>query len=225
MKKLAIALIALALFACGVLVGRYQTFPFRFISDTAMWATGNKGFDYYSDRKTLIETSERTAAVVMLGDSITAQCDWPLLLPGVDVINHGINSDKTAGIKARTELTMRAMPKLVFLMIGVNDISHATSPADVYVDYQAILAAITPSAKVVAQSILPTSDEVWNAKIANTNKHIADSCAAFPGCEFVDLTATILPKRHTTDGLHLSTLGCQSWANRIAPIIARVLTH
>ena len=68
MKKLAIALIALALFACGVLVGWYQTFPFRFISDTAMWATGNKGFDYYSDRKTLIETSERTAAVVMLGD-------------------------------------------------------------------------------------------------------------------------------------------------------------
>src|SRR5688500_9932639 len=102
MKKLAIALTALALFAYGVLVGRYQTFPFRFISDTAMWATGNKGFDYYSDRKTLIETSQRTAAVVML-------------------------------------------------------------------------------------------------------------CAAFPGCEFFDLTATILPTRHTTDGLHLSTLGCQSW--------------
>ena len=68
--------------------------------------------------------------VVMLGDSITEGADWPALLPGVRVHNHGIGGDDTDGVLRRLALVTDRRPGKVFVMIGTNDIGKGVHSVD-----------------------------------------------------------------------------------------------
>jgi lysophospholipase L1-like esterase len=214
--KLSIAISALA-----VVLSSVTAEPQDYYSD--------RKSDYYSDRKKLIEQTEKTADVVMLGDSITAICDWPLLLPTVDIVNHGIGNDTVAGVAERIDATLRAKPRLVFLMIGINDVMANRD----HRPYRQIIAALH-SVDLVLQSVLFTGREDWNEKwqaewndrIDALNREISDLCGSNPRCRYLDLNPYLAPNRalrHTRegDGLHLTTAGCQEWAKVIRPIINR----
>src|SRR5262249_54073306 len=81
----------------------------------------------------------RHAAVVMLGDSITALTDWNALLPSFDVANRGIPGDTTEGVLERIDSIVAMHPRCVAVMLGINDLSEERSVQQVLKNYDAIV--------------------------------------------------------------------------------------
>ena len=71
--------------------------------------------------------------VVMLGNSLTEMAgDWNVLLKAKRVRNRGISGDDATGIINRLQQITPGKPKAIFLMVGINDLSHDLTPNQVY---------------------------------------------------------------------------------------------
>ena len=57
----------------------------------------------------------------MLGDSITAQGEWAELFPEEKILNLGLSGDTSAGLLNRLDDVVGRKPRVVLLMIGIND--------------------------------------------------------------------------------------------------------
>ena len=58
----------------------------------------------------------------MLGDSLTEWGNWHELVPEFRIINPGIGGDTSSGVLDRLQEVIGRRPKVVFVMIGTNDI-------------------------------------------------------------------------------------------------------
>ena len=75
---------------------------------------------------------EEKNGIVFLGDSITDFCDLDTYYPGLNAVNRGIAGDMTVGVLRRMEASVFALePRLVVLLIGVNDLSRGCSAEDI----------------------------------------------------------------------------------------------
>jgi lysophospholipase L1-like esterase len=167
---------------------------------------------------------------VFVGDSLTSECEWHELFPGVPVVNRGIYGDTTHGVSDRIGSIARQSPAQVFLMIGINDLLNGTNvPGTVALcgDVLATLRKQAPEAEVWVQSLLPVSGHqgdfpvgaeqvrAFNASL----RRIADE----HGCRFLDLYAEFagpdgsLDPRFSFDGLHLNREGYLRWAEQLKP--------
>ncbi|MBF1554952.1 MAG: serine acetyltransferase, partial [Prevotella pleuritidis] len=71
--------------------------------------------------------------VVMLGNSLTELGgDWNRLLRWRRVRNRGISGDDATGILHRLGQILPGKPKAIFLMVGINDLSHDLTPVQVF---------------------------------------------------------------------------------------------
>ncbi|MGJ1271751.1 GDSL-type esterase/lipase family protein [Sphingobacterium multivorum] len=68
-----------------------------------------------------------TESVVFLGNSITFWGNWTERLQNMTVKNRGIAGDNTYGVLERLDGILVHKPKLIFLMIGVNDLARGFS--------------------------------------------------------------------------------------------------
>lgn len=66
--------------------------------------------------------------IVFLGDSQTNGCEWHELLGMKNVKNRGISSDVIQGFIDRVDPIVEGQPAKVFILGGVNDISHDLTP-------------------------------------------------------------------------------------------------
>jgi hypothetical protein len=166
----------------------------------------------------------RHAAVVMLGDSITALTDWNALLPSFDVANRGIPGDTTEGVLKRIDGIIAMHPRCVAVMLGVNDLS-AKSVQQVLQNYTAIVDRLSTSGStVIVQSTLATSaNYAWlNAPVSHVNRSLAEMCKQSGRCLYLDLNSTVastgaLPD--TIDGLHLGPNSYKMWASTLTPLL------
>src|ERR1035437_634694 len=85
--------------------------------------------EYYPVMTAYFAKMPGPADVVMLGDSITEWSDWRELLPNADVINRGIRGDTSDGVLERLPEVIRRNPRIVVLMIGVNDLYIGLPPS------------------------------------------------------------------------------------------------
>lgn len=169
-----------------------------------------------------------TYDVVMLGDSITEGGPWTdMALDGRSIANHGISGDTTLDVLARIDVTNRASPSTIFLMIGVNDLLMGRSRG--FLDrMEGIVDRLSGNGRsLYIQSILLTGlDGGWpNAAIVIANDAVARLCSSKPGCTFIDLNAVLtandrLMDEVTTDGVHLNDLGYARWSALIQDILA-----
>ena len=101
------------------------------------------------------------------GNSLTNGGEWDELLGMPNAVNRGISGDTTEGIADRLGSITRGKPAKIFLMAGVNDVSHDI-PADSVA--QSVLALIerihaeSPSTKVYLQSLLPINNSFGRYK-------------------------------------------------------------
>jgi lysophospholipase L1-like esterase len=114
---------------------------------------------YYQGRMELFNTLPLPKkAIVFLGNSITERGNWSELLPGQKVMNRGIGGDNTFGVFARLDGVVKASPKKVFLLIGINDLSRALPKEVILNNYERIiqyLSSHSPKTKIYVQSVLP----------------------------------------------------------------------
>lgn len=157
--------------------------------------------------------------IVFLGDSITDGCEWSELLGRDDLVNRGIQGDTTADILARAPLIRAMEPRLVVLLVGVNDLLARRPLEAITADYARILTALGPA--TLALSVLPLRpallDDPRTGEEANRLRLELDArikaLALAAGARYADLGVELvdargeLEARYTQDGVHLNGEG------------------
>lgn len=191
-----------------------------------------KSFPHYNERVAEFEKMRPidSTDIVMLGNSLTELGgDWNKLLRWKRIRNRGIAGDDAAGIMGRLIQILPGKPKKLFLMVGVNDLSHNLSPEQVVELCKQVIEKIrreAPETKLYVQSLLPINESFGRWKtlegktddVARINRALRIYCAA-QGITYINLFAKFvrhgtneMRKELTVDGLHLTPFGYKVWA-------------
>lgn len=218
MKRLALLLILFA----GMLTAWAQQ-PYQY------------GVFYYQRASLFDELPVDSADIVMLGNSLTNGCEWHELLGMPNVKNRGISSDVIQGVADRMHPLVNGHPAKIFLMIGVNDVSHDLGADSIACAYGKLIDQIRaemPDTKLYVQSCLPVNISFGMYKgmadkeddIRQLNS-LVEAMAADKGFTWIDLYSRFVDadghmKRDlTNDGLHLLGKGYLLWRDCIMPYI------
>jgi lysophospholipase L1-like esterase len=194
------------------------------------------------DDARLVATISPKHLAILAGDSISLR--FPAAkLSGYRILNQGISGDTAAGLLKRLSAFDRTKPEVIFVMIGINDLLRGRSNAEILEDQKRIiqdLKAHHPKAKIVLQSLLPHAIErvTWEGRdrlLAIPNRRIKtlnDSIKAIAKAEavhffnlyplFADSQGN-LRRELSSDGLHLSDRGYETWSIAIQVYSEEVL--
>ncbi len=169
--------------------------------------------------------------IVFLGNSITDGGEFNELFGRSDIKNRGIRSDAIPGVLKRLRQITEGKPKKIFLLIGINDISHGLSISELTKRYENLVKEIrtqSPDTKVYIQSVMPVNNDFGRYKgligkeniIKGLNKEIK-KIASDNEAVYIDLWQMLsdnngkLKKNFTNDGLHLTGAGYKAWTEGI----------
>lgn len=218
------------------------------IMATSAFAQGKKKYsDHYYKRTAQFEQERPITPndIVMLGDSLTEGGDWASyfadwLPEGVSVVNRGIVGDDAPGIYDRLHQILPGKPKKIFLLVGVNDISHQITSDSVLVDIEKVVKEIRsqcPKTKLYIQSLLPYNFEKCIYKTMNkedktmtirrVNKGLRKMARKY-NVKFIYLYDYLkapgslhLDARFTKDGLHINKDAYKIWANALKKYVKK----
>jgi len=229
MKRAIVFAMLLVAFAAGLGVGTWKPHAIR----TLMVRLGlqDRVFDdlgpYQRSRLAFFRQSVGEADVIMLGDSITEGIDWRELFPDVRILNRGISGDTSAGVLQRLDEVIGRRPKIVFLMIGSNDLQMGLPVSAVNANIRSIVRALEErQIRVVLQKVLFAASGYRpqiNNKVNELNHALADLCRA-PTVLCLDLNRILanggaLSPSFSLDGLHLNTAGYLAWKSEITALL------
>lgn len=167
--------------------------------------------------------------IVFVGDSLTQRCQWNELFPEYKVKNRGIGSDTTNGLLARLDSIIKTEPKILFVMIGINDIGLGIPEKETLNNISAIIEKLKtslPESYIYVQSILPCGNEkgdLYNEVIQAYNKSIQQLVEG-ERCYYVDLYSLFedengyLKDEYNYDNVHITSSGYEIWYNKIYKI-------
>jgi N-acetylglucosamine-6-sulfatase len=170
--------------------------------------------------------------VVMLGDSLTAGCDWQARLPEAEVLNLGVSGDSTWSIAARLDDVVTAQPEIIFLQAGINDMGKKPNPEGIVSRHLKIWQTLRerlPEAELHIVSLLPVSAKRyprWGQPVARTND-LLRAAAKERGLRYIDVYSSLsdaagsLSKELSYDGLHLRPKAYDPWVAALKPAISR----
>lgn len=191
---------------------------------------------FYDQRATLFDMLPAdSTSIVFLGNSLTNGCEWHELLGDARIIGRGISGDTADGILDRLEPIVSGRPAKIFLMVGVNDVSHALTADSIASRIEVILDTIatrTPGTKVYLQSCLPFNESFQRWKnLAGRQQVITDlnaileRMAADKGITWINLYPLFsdgkdnLRREFTNDGLHLLGPAYMVWRDAVRPYV------
>ena len=193
--------------------------------------------EFYYQRSTLFEMLPVDSDdIVFLGDSQTNGCEWHEMLGNPNVKNRGISSDVIQGFADRVQPIIDGRPAKLFILGGVNDISHDLTPDSIATAMRNLIEKVrrgTPATKVYLQSLLPIDNSFRRYKamtgkesvIVETNK-LLKKVAEETGATWIDLYSRMVDpatgnmrKGLTNDGLHLLGAGYAVWRDAVLPYV------
>lgn len=196
----------------------------------------NKYTELWGQRATIFEALPvDTNDIVMLGNSLTHGCEWHELLGMPNVLNRGIIGDVIEGIRLRIDPILNGHPKKIFLLSGVNDVSHNLSADSIAIAMGELIDYIrtrSPQTRLYVQSMLPINNSFGRYKNLKDKEQVIRDANALvaamsqdKGFTWIDLYTAVadkegnLRKDLTNDGLHLLAPGYRIWADIIRPYI------
>jgi lysophospholipase L1-like esterase len=172
------------------------------------------------------------ADVVFVGSSSIRRWNVATSFPGLDAVNHGFGgSHLEDAVHFFDRVVAPAMPRIVVLYAGDNDINDGRSPEAVSDDFARFLARVdleVPSCERVIWVSIKPSIKRWRLRdsIREANERVRRTCAAHPKAEYADIwTPSLdeagLPRREllADDDLHLSAAGYALWAEVVGPLL------
>ena len=163
-----------------------------------------------------------------------SQYAWWLMQdePGWDVLNHGVNGERSDEIGARFERDVIGHhPSAVVIIAGVNDVYQGRDAGHVIEQLDAMYGrAGAAGITVVAGTIVPynTATEDQNRRMREINEWIRARCEGDPRIIFVDTRAAVAaagdPNRlfESPDDLHPSPEGYRRMADVIRTALQRL---
>ncbi|MCA9235672.1 MAG: hypothetical protein KDA44_09375 [Planctomycetales bacterium] len=222
--------LAAVMFAWGIFVGHYHVWPFSVLHGLKVSAVGTRPEAQpwppaWTPSELWSMSDERFRAirgdfdVVMLGDSLTNGGRWSELLNRI-VANRGIGGDTTTGVLARLDEVSGRHPRVVLVMLGINDLMGSRSVDEIVRNYRLIITGLQEAgATVIVQStLLPGAQLNDLADPVRSLNAALQSMAIDLGVAFIDLNAKMAPDGvllDTTDGIHLTGAGYATWAAAI----------
>ena len=206
---------------------------------TAFTCKGQEAYtydSYYYRRAALFEALPTdTTDIIMLGNSLTDGCEWHELLQDNRIKNRGITADVVAGMKDRLPAIMKGKPAQIFIMAGINDISHdlsADSISGMLWDIVAQIHRESPATRIYVQSLLPVNTDMGYKRLQGKEPVISrlnellQAQAGSRGYQYIELDSHFtapgrhrLDPRYTNDGLHLTAEGYLLWGELLRPFI------
>lgn len=199
----------------------------------ALFLTPAAHADEYWDRKVSLFDSLPVLPqdIVFLGNSITDGGEFQELFGIENVKNRGIRSDVIGGVLKRLDQVTDGHPKKIFLLIGINDVSHNLSAAQLVKKYETLVDSIrakSPESQLYLQSVMPINNDFRRYKgligkesvIKKFNEGIKEM-ADRKGATYIDLWPYLadktgkLKRAYTNDGLHLTGAGYKAWTQGI----------
>ena len=176
----------------------------------------------------------------MLGNSITAECEWAELLDNPNVLNRGVIGDGTTDILNRLDDVIVMKPKKIFLLIGVNDLLYLPL-SKIIKNYEKIVNRLlleSPNTKLYLESVLPVHNSfrrngMKNEDIDILNKNI-EQIAQKQSLTYINLNTKFksilvtasgawleggLNPEYSIDGIHLNGKGYLLFKDIISPYI------
>lgn len=183
--------------------------------------------------------------IVFIGDSITDL--YPLDSYYSDLnyatYNRGIGGDTTTGLKERLEVSAYDLnPKVIVMLIGLNDIIGGRTVNDVILTYHEIVKDIReklPNTKLYCMSTLSLNKEILsslehldeiNEQVIVLNSSIKEWSTQYD-FTYLDLYSLVtdeygyFDKQYTDDGIHLNKNGFIVWTNLLKPHLLSYLSN
>lgn len=178
--------------------------------------------------------------VLFLGDSITKGWSgagkeiWMQNYQPLKALNIGIGGDTTRQVLWRLEngALDGVQPKVVVLMIGVNNIFTGTgTDEEIARGINEIIARIhaqRPAAKILLAGILPLGNVDQSARALNINRLVSAKTPAF--VRYLDLTGVfrgadgqVVAELYSNDRVHLAKPGYEAWDKAMRPVLSELL--
>ncbi len=188
--------------------------------------------EYWEQRTSLFELLPiHGNDIVFLGNSITDGGEFNELFNMANIKNRGIRSDIITGVEKRLGQVTSGEPAKIFLLIGINDISHGHTVDELARRYERLVKKIreeSPSTRLYLQSVMPINNCFKRYKgligkeqtIKDLNGRIRE-IATEHGATYIDLWTFLanqegkLDPGFTNDGLHLNGRGYRVWTRGI----------
>ena len=189
--------------------------------------------EFYYQRATLFELLPiKSTDIVFLGDSQTNGCEWAELLGNPNVKNRGISSDVIQGFADRVQPIIDGEPAKIFILGGVNDVSHSISADSIATAMRNLVRKIkvgTPCTKIYLQSLLPIDNSFKRYKnLIGKEQVIVDANVLLKKMaeeedivwidlfsKMVDPATGAMRKGLSNDGLHLRGEGYFVWRDAV----------
>lgn len=193
---------------------------------------------YYARRATLFDLLPvYSSDIIMLGNSLTDGAEWNELFDNCHVKNRGIVGDIIPGFFERLEPILKGQPRKIFIMGGVNDISHGVSADSIVSAMTQVVTTIQarcPKTEIYVQSMLPFNNDVrlWKLLkgreqvVVDGNKGLESMCQRL-GVTFINLYPLFVGENgkmkpeYTNDGLHLMGDAYLIWRDALLPYIRK----
>lgn len=198
--------------------------------------------DYWHQRVSLFAKLPVTPQdIVFLGNSITDGGEFQELFGMENVLNRGIRSDRINGVRKRLDQVTDGHPKMIFLLIGINDVADSQNTSQSIIDkYAALITDIrekSPETQLYVQSVMPINNDFKRYKSLLGRENIIPplneglkQLAVENGAVYIDLWPVLadpetgkMQKQFTTDGLHLSGAGYKAWAEAVRPYVEEIV--
>ncbi len=165
-------------------------------------------------------------AIIMYGNSITAQGKWVELLGRTDVINNGLPGQTTYHFRQLIKThVINLHPKICFIKGGINDITVGVSSERIQENYKAILEAIQKNhiIPVVTLTTYERNDPYSKKEVDKLNGFLIGYCTE-KDIIYIDLNpfisdSTGLKAEFAVDKTHLNSKAYKIWAREIRKVL------
>lgn len=191
---------------------------------------------YYARRATHFGTLRLNRDdIVMLGNSLTDGAEFAELFDNPHVKNRGIVGDIIQGYIDRIDPIVDYEPAKIFILGGVNDVSHGVSGDSIARATERLVTIIkqrSPRTKIYVQSMLPFNNDVQMWKYLKDREHVVvegnaalEAMCRRQGVTWINLYPLFddgngkLRPEYTNDGLHLMGDAYLIWRDALLPYI------
>ena len=190
---------------------------------------------YYQRASLFDQLGVDSTSIVFLGNSLTHGCEWHELFDMPQIKNRGINGDVIEGLSQRLPTVTEGRPAKIFLLCGVNDISHDLTADSIVAALGQLIAEIraaTPATRLYVESLLPIDSRVGRYKAITGKEDVVRQVNALlqpvvenTGATWINVYPAFaddegyLRKDLSNDGLHLLGPGYIIWRDLLMPYV------